>query len=95
MSVAAGPFRCDYEGGVMMRLTCPFCGARELHEFQFHKTAPEPGANPFAAVYERVNRTDISQEYWQHLHGCRAWLYVSRNPSTGEVYQVHLLGTQS
>jgi len=74
------------------RLACPFCGARELAEFLFHKTLPEPGANSYAAVYERANRLDESREYWQHVHGCRAWLQVLRNPSTGEVREVVLLG---
>lgn len=76
----------------MKRLACPFCGPRELEEFAFHKTVPEPGATPFAAVYERVNRVDSSIEHWQHLHGCRAWLLVRRNPASGEVLEVRELG---
>ena len=76
----------------MSRLTCPFCGPRELEEFAFHKTLPEPDAGDFAAVYLRTNRVDDSLEHWQHAHGCRAWLRVRRNPSTGEVREVALLG---
>ena len=76
----------------MSRLTCPFCGPRELEEFAFHKTLPEPGASDFAAVYLRTNRVDDSLEHWQHAHGCRAWLRVRRNPSTGEVHEVALMG---
>lgn len=76
----------------MKRLACPFCGPRELDEFTFHKTLPEPGSDEFASVYERVNRTDDSLEHWQHVHGCRAWLLVRRNPSTGEVMDARLLG---
>jgi sarcosine oxidase subunit delta len=76
----------------MNRLECPFCGPRELEEFVFHKTLPEAGASEYAAVYERVNRIDDSLEHWQHLRGCRAWLRVRRNPSTGEVHEVELLG---
>lgn len=76
----------------MNRLTCPFCGPRELEEFVFRKTLPEPGASEFAAVYERANRIDDSLEHWQHAQGCRAWLRVRRNPSTGEVREVNLLG---
>jgi methylglutamate dehydrogenase subunit B len=74
------------------RLTCPFCGPRELEEFAFHKTLPEPEAGDFAAVYLRTNRVDDSLEHWQHAHGCRAWLRVRRNPSTGEVREVALMG---
>lgn len=76
----------------MNTLTCPFCGPRELAEFVFRKTLPEAGASEFAAVYERANRVDDSLEHWQHAHGCRAWLRVRRNPSTGEVREVNLLG---
>jgi heterotetrameric sarcosine oxidase delta subunit len=74
------------------RLACPFCGPRELEEFVFHKTLPEAGASEYAAVYERANRLDDSLEHWQHTQGCRAWLRVRRNPSTGEVREVLLLG---
>ena len=76
----------------MNRLVCPFCGARELGEFLFHKTLPEPGASEFAAVYERASRPDDSLEHWQHLHGCRAWLEVRRNPSSGEVLALRMIG---
>jgi len=76
----------------MTQLVCPFCGARELEEFSFRKTLPEPGSTPFAEVYERVNRLDVSVEHWQHVHGCRAWLLVRRNPSSGEVLEVQLMG---
>ena len=77
----------------MSALACPFCGPRELDEFVFRKTLPEAGAEGYAAVYERANRIDDSLEHWQHVRGCRAWLRVRRNPSTGEVCEVQLLGT--
>lgn len=73
------------------RLACPFCGARELEEFVFHKTLAEPGSSAFAEVYERRNRLDSSVEHWQHVAGCRGWLLVRRNPSSGEVLDVKLL----
>lgn len=75
----------------MNRLYCPFCGARELEEFRFHKTLAEPGASAYEAVYARVNRLAVSLEHWQHVHGCRAWLLVRRNPSDGEVLDVRLV----
>ena len=31
-------------------------------------------------------------EHWQHLDGCRGWLLVRRNPSTGAVLETRLLG---
>ena len=76
----------------MTQLVCPFCGSRELEEFYFRKTVAEPDSTPTGEVYERVNRTDVSVEHWQHVHGCRAWLLVHRNPSTGQVIEVKLSG---
>jgi heterotetrameric sarcosine oxidase delta subunit len=77
----------------MMQISCPFCGPRELPEFSFHKTVADPQANPFEEVYLRENRVDYSAEHWQHFAGCRAWLLVVRNPSTGEVVTVSLAGS--
>jgi methylglutamate dehydrogenase subunit B len=74
------------------RLACPFCGPRPLREFEFHKTVPAPGAGAFASVYERVDSTELSVEHWQHVGGCRGWLLVRRNPSTGAVLGLRLLG---
>jgi sarcosine oxidase subunit delta len=76
----------------MTQLVCPFCGPRELEEFSFRKTLPESNSTPFAEVYERANRLDLSVEHWQHVHGCRAWLIVRRNPSSGQVLEVQLSG---
>jgi methylglutamate dehydrogenase subunit B len=76
----------------MTRLVCPFCGPRELVEFRFHKTLPAGPGSAFAQVYERVDRPDASLEHWQHVAGCGGWLLVQRNPSSGTVLQVRLLG---
>lgn len=73
-------------------LTCPFCGARELTEFVFRQTIPEAESDAVSAVYARRNCPRESFEYWQHVGGCRAWLRVRRDPSTGHVYDVRLLG---
>ncbi len=74
------------------RLMCPFCGPRELGEFVFHKTLPPPDATPFGRIYERIDRPELSIEHWQHLLGCRGWLLVRRNPTTGAVLETLLLG---
>ena len=75
-----------------MRLPCPFCGPRHLREFEFHKTVPSLGAGAFARVYERIDSAELSIEHWQHVGGCRGWLEVRRNPSTGSVLTVRLVG---
>ena len=77
----------------MTRLACPFCGPRELREFEFHKTLPAADAvGALERTYERVAELDRSVEHWQHVGGCRAWLLVERNPSTGAVLDTRLLG---
>ncbi len=77
----------------MTQMLCPFCGAREPCEFVFHKTAPPAGpADAFSQVYLRTERSDRSEEYWQHSRGCRAWLHVIRDPGSGQILQIKLLG---
>jgi methylglutamate dehydrogenase subunit B len=74
----------------MSQLHCPFCGERELREFEFRKTLPGPDPSPVARVYLRQEQ-DISIEHWQHLEGCRSWLLVVRDPFTGRVQKTTLL----
>lgn len=85
-------------------MACPFCGLRPLEEFLFRKTVPNvvagsgvsagagTDAGAFTQVYLRVDSAERSEEEWQHVAGCRAWLVVDRNPSTGVVRSVALLG---
>jgi methylglutamate dehydrogenase subunit B len=75
----------------MNQLQCPFCGARELQEFEFRKTRANVTTSEFSKVYLRVDSVDLSVEYWQHVQGCRAWLLVQRNPSTGVVLSTEVL----
>ena len=76
-----------------MRIDCPHCGPRDVDEFEFRSLAPLAGASAFERIYERVNVPQHSVEHWQHVHGCRAWLVLERNPSTGEVRAVRMLGS--
>jgi heterotetrameric sarcosine oxidase delta subunit len=73
-----------------MQIHCPFCGPRQVEDFHCRGMVPE-STEAVSAVYERVNRTNSCVEYWQHVNGCRAWLQIWRNPSTGEVLEVQLL----
>ncbi|MDE2252189.1 MAG: sarcosine oxidase subunit delta [Gammaproteobacteria bacterium] len=76
----------------MTQLACPFCGPRELREFAFHKTVPAAdGQGEFARIYLRGADPQLSVEHWQHVGGCRAWLLVHRNPSSGATLAVELL----
>lgn len=73
-----------------------------MREFRFQKTLaatpPSPAAEgtaderSFKQVYERLGNPQDSREHWQHVGGCRAWLELRRNPSTGEVRELALLG---
>ena len=75
----------------MSLFTCPFCGPRNLEEFSFHKTLPNVAGGEFEQVYLRRDTPTLSDEHWQHRYGCRAWLRVRRNPSSGAVLEVQLL----
>jgi methylglutamate dehydrogenase subunit B len=76
----------------MTRLVCPFCGPRELREFEFHKTLPAGPGSAFSRTYERIDRPELSVEHWQHVGGCRGWLLIHRNPTSGAVLETRLLG---
>ena len=75
-----------------MDLHCPFCGRREIEEFRFRTLIADPTSDSaYSCLYQRVNDPVRSVEYWQHVHGCRAWLLVTRNPTSGEIESVRSL----
>ena len=80
-----------------MRIPCPYCGARDAHEFAYLGDAtvrrPDPAAPDadetfLAYAYERENPDGVHQEYWYHGAGCRQWLRVARNTRTHEILSV-------
>lgn len=76
----------------MRELRCPFCGERPIHEFQFRTVVSADMLLAVDRLYLRDNFVTHSREYWQHLHGCRAWLLVHRDPSNDDVVSIDLLG---
>ncbi|UOK71238.1 sarcosine oxidase subunit delta [Ancylobacter polymorphus] len=74
-----------------MRIPCPYCGARDAHEFAYlgdaTLTRPDPAA-PDAEqafhdyVYQRDNPAGAHEEWWYHASGCRQWLRVARDTRT-------------
>lgn len=77
-----------------MRIPCPFCGERDLSEFQYAGDArpvrPDPRARDAMArfveyVYVRDNPAGAHIEIWQHRHGCRSWLIVQRDTVTHRI----------
>ncbi|MFZ0553389.1 MAG: sarcosine oxidase subunit delta [Steroidobacteraceae bacterium] len=82
-----------------MRIECPFCGERDISEFNYlgdagFRRPPPDTADPvnrfFEAVYLRENPTGPHQELWYHAAGCLSWLRVTRNTRTHEILGVQL-----
>ena len=76
-----------------MRIPCPHCGERGNEEFLYlgdaevrrpadgsGTRAGEPGFQGWMEyVYLRTNPAGLHRELWQHVHGCRSWLVVTRD----------------
>jgi sarcosine oxidase subunit delta len=78
-----------------MLIKCPHCGNRPVEEFTFNgdasmkrptSTDPSTMEQWFNYVYLRDNPKGRYDEYVHHSAGCRAWLVVSRNTETHDVY---------
>lgn len=74
-----------------MRIPCPYCGARDAHEFAYlgdaTVTRPDPAAADAADafhdyVYLRDNPAGAHRELWYHANGCRRWVTVTRDTRT-------------
>ncbi|PZQ83269.1 MAG: sarcosine oxidase subunit delta [Ancylobacter novellus] len=81
-----------------MRIPCPYCGARDAHEFSYlgdaTLTRPDPEAPDADArfhdyVYLRDNPAGAHSEWWYHANGCRQWVKVARDTRT------HVIGGAS
>ena len=85
-----------------MRISCPFCGERDLAEFSVLGSA-EPvrpaigpdgldGAATRAAfadyVYLRDNPAGVEREHWFHAAGCQSWLLVTRDRRSHAIVSV-------
>lgn len=80
-----------------MLIPCPFCGARDAHEFSYRgdasATRPDPTAENAVDrfheyVYMRDNPAGDHQEWWYHGAGCRSWLKVTRDTTSHEIKSV-------
>ena len=78
-----------------MRIPCPHCGERGNDEFFYLGAAglARPATDAPAEawhdyVYQRDNPAGPHKELWQHVHGCRRWLVVTRDTRTHEVFSV-------
>jgi methylglutamate dehydrogenase subunit B len=79
-----------------MRISCPYCGERDVQEFAYlgdaDKIRPEgPDATTdamFEYVYMRDNPAGPHREFWYHSAGCHAWLIVRRDTRTHAIEEV-------
>ncbi len=81
-----------------MRIPCPFCGERDLHEFSYlgdatvtrsDPAAPEAERAFFESVYLRDNPAGRLLEMWVH-DPCGAWIVVDRDTVTHAVHATTL-----
>mgnify|MGYP003645415227 CR=1 FL=1 len=81
-----------------MRLTCPICGDRDRREFYYQGDAvalERPGPEAGEAAWDhylhlRENPAGRTRDLWYHEGGCGAWVVVTRNTVTHEIYEVEL-----
>lgn len=85
----------------MLLIRCPWCGARDEHEFGYggeaHITRP---ADPSSLsdeqwadyLFMRNNPKGSFRERWMHTHGCRRWFNVERDTFTHEIIAVYKIG---
>ena len=80
-----------------MRIHCPYCGERGVEEYSYRGDATVSRPDPHCPdvlerfvdyVHLRDNPAGTHREFWQHLHGCRAWLVVERDVRTHEIQSV-------
>lgn len=84
----------------MLQLPCPVCGPRSEHEFVCLGEASERPARPEDVdeaawgehLYGRRNPDEPVREHWWHVHGCRSWLEVRRDPHTQAILACHAAG---
>jgi len=82
-----------------MRIPCPLCGPRDRREFYYKGAAlkrPAADAGPQAwddYVHLRDNPAGSTRDLWHHEAGCGAWLVVTRDTVTHEVFDAELAAT--
>ncbi len=80
-----------------MRITCPYCGTRNLEEFSYRGDATVKRPQSIEEterdawvdyVYLRDNPAGLHKELWHHSAGCHAWLELTRDTTTHEITAV-------
>lgn len=81
-----------------MRITCPYCGARDAQEFSYLGDANPQRPDGMHAteaamsdyVHLRDNPAGRHRELWYHGAGCHAWLVVTRDTRTHAIEAVEV-----
>ncbi|WP_298855805.1 sarcosine oxidase subunit delta [uncultured Ruegeria sp.] len=81
-----------------MRIRCPLCGERDRREYYYQGDAlalnrPDADTSDHEwddYVHNRINPVGQTRDLWQHSGGCGAWLIVSRDTVSHEVFSVEL-----
>ena len=83
----------------MLRIDCPFCGARDETEFrcggESHIQRPELTSSDVEwadYLYMRQNPRGWHFERWLHVAGCRQWFNLARHTATHEIRAVYAMG---
>jgi sarcosine oxidase subunit delta len=86
-----------------MRISCPYCGPRDVQEFTYlgdaGKKRPLGMETSESAmieyVYMRDNPRGAHAELWYHGAGCHSWLTVQRDTVTHEIRSVEAVKSRT
>ena len=87
----------------MLKITCPYCGERNLTEFHYGGEAhiarpnnPQPLSDKEWGdyIFFRTNPKGRHLERWQHVSGCRKWFNAVRNTVSDEFEAVYEMGSK-
>lgn len=83
----------------MLRIECPWCGARDEPEFTYggetNFSRPPPGCSDekwSQYLFFRSNPKGEHAERWRHTHGCGQWFNVVRDTVTHEIKATYRMG---
>jgi methylglutamate dehydrogenase subunit B len=85
-----------------MKIPCPLCGVRDRREFYYmgaedYLQRPSDKASEAELdnhLFLRDNPAGKTRDLWYHETGCGAWMVVSRNTVTHEVYGAELVSAR-
>lgn len=83
----------------MLRMNCPYCGARDEYDFEFggesHVTRPASDVTDSRwadYLFNRNNVKGVGYERWRHTYGCGQWFNLARDTVSHEIVAVYRMG---